>query len=313
LGLEGEGLGADSDGFGEDGAGADGEDGEGEGADGEGLGDGQEPPPRFEEPKSASDTRDRAPYERQRPPIQGVDDQSRADFLKSLMDGDGDAVPQKVELDLDGIFDQARKEAEKLSPDATSLPVEAPEPESETAPPPPEEHIDLAPLSAGGVKKVARYKMLIVLSTLGVVVLCTLFALYRIFFRTVPPPPQTRPFVVEPDPLTSSRVPIPGEMPLGRFYLTLGDPQNAVVVEMEITLHYHDSFDAPIILREMTLIRDIIYRLVAPLGPELLTDTGVRRGLQADLLQTLNNIEALRSDAADPRLTYVQISALTKR
>ena len=229
------------------------------------------------------------------------------------MEGDGDVVPQKVELDLDGIFDQARKEAEQLSPDATHQPVDAPAPEPEAAPPPAEEVMDLAPLSSDGIRKVARYKMLIVLATLGVVVLGTLFALYRIFFKTVPQAPAVRPFVVEPDSLLASRAAMPGEMPLGRFFLTLGEASEAVVVEMEITLHYHDSPDAPIIVREMTLIRDIVYRLTESFGPSLLTDSDVRRQLQGDLLQTLNNIEALRSDPADPRLTYVQITLLAKR
>jgi hypothetical protein len=49
------------------------------------------------------------------------------------------------------------------------------------------------------------------------------------------------------------------------------------------------------------------------MGPPLLTDPEVRRRLQADLLETLNSLDALRSDPADPRLTYVQISLLSKR
>jgi flagellar basal body-associated protein FliL len=284
----------------------------------------EEAPPRFAETKAApSDSRQKSPsdtgrthfdrIERPALPVDG-DDQSRNDFLKSLMDGENDAVPQKVELDLDGIFDQARKEAEQLSPEATHLPVEAPKPDEPAPDPSPEADLAAeAALSPAEVKKVARYKMLIVLGTLGVVVLGMLFALYRIFFRSAPPAPQVRPFVVEPDTLLSARAPIPGEMPLGRFYLTLGEAPDSVVVEMEITLHYHDSPDAPLISGEMTLIRDLIYRLTKPLGPALLTDPDVRRQLQADLLQTLNNIEALRSDPADPRLTYVQISLLGKR
>jgi flagellar basal body-associated protein FliL len=285
--------------------------------------DSARPSPSDSARKSPSDTGRKSPSDTGRThldrpersaPAGAGDDQGRNDFLKSLMDGDGDAVPQKVELDLDGIFDQARKEAEELSPEATHLPVEAPKPEEPAPDPSPEADLaGEAALTPAEIKKVARYKMLIVLGTLGVVVLGMLFALYRIFFRSVPPAPQVRPFVVEPDSLLSSRAPMPGEMPLGRFYLTLGEAPDSVVVEMEITLHYHDSPDAALINSEMTLIRDLIYRLTKSLGPSLLTDSDVRRQLQADLLQTLNNLEALRSDPADPRLTYVQISLLSKR
>ena len=283
-----------------------------------------EPPPRFVEESESETQSDGArqpesgrpagerPERPGRPSSTGINgDQGRADFLKSLMDGDQDAVPQKVELDLDGIFDQARKEAEQLSPDATRQLEEAPKPDEPL--PPAEEIIDVAPLSPSDVKKVARYKMFLVLGILGVVVLGMLFALYRIFFHTVPPQPQVRPFVVEPDSLIVSRTPMPGEFPLGRFYMTLGQGAEAVVVEMEIVLHYRDARDLPLIENELILIRDLIYRLTKPLGPALLTNLDVRRQLQADLLQTLNGIETLRSDPDDPRLTYVQIPVLTRR
>jgi flagellar basal body-associated protein FliL len=106
---------------------------------------------------------------------------------------------------------------------------------------------------------------------------------------------------------------MPGELALGRFYMTLGEDQEHAFVEMEITLHYQDAPDLEIIKAENTLIRDIIYRLTKPLGPTLLTDPEIRRQLQADLLVTLNNIEALRGDPEEPRITYVQISLLSRR
>jgi flagellar basal body-associated protein FliL len=226
------------------------------------------------------------------------------------MDGD-DALPQKVELDLDGIFDQARKDAERISPDATSQPVEAPLPEEALEP---EDEIDAAPLAQPTVKKVPKYKMFIVLGTLGLVVLGMAFAVWRIFIRSASTAPQSRPFVVAPDPLTYSREPMPGEMPLERFYISLSDgAEAAAVVEMEIILHYRDTPDAALIASEIILIRDLIYRLAKATGPALLSDQDVRRQLQADLLHTLNNIDALRSDPVDPRLTYVQISLLGRR
>jgi flagellar basal body-associated protein FliL len=239
-------------------------------------------------------------------------DQSRADFLKSLMDGDGDAIPQKVELDLDGIFDQARKEADQLSPDATHPPIQAP---VEETPPPaaPEEIIDVSPLNSGGsVKKVARVKMFILVATVSVIVLGLGFAIYGIFFANRPTPlPPAR--VIEADSLNATRVLIPGELPLDRFTITLDEVLPPVVVEMDVILHYHDYEDESVIKSRLYMIRDLIFRLTKAEGQPILTDPERRARFQADLLTTLNNIEELRSDSENPRLTYVQIGLLRQR
>jgi hypothetical protein len=63
----------------------------------------------------------------------------------------------------------------------------------------------------------------------------------------------------------------------------------------------------------MTLIRNTIYLLLKAVGPSILGDPEVRRQYQADLLQTLNNLDAFKTDPANPRLTYVQISLLSRR
>jgi hypothetical protein len=249
------------------------------------------------------------PAERPARDLGAVDDQGRNDFLKSLMDGDDEVVPQRVELDLDGIFEQARRE--QISPEATHQPVEAPVAEDEL----PNEIIDDLSLTHGGsVKKVPKYKMFMVFGTSGLVIIGLFFAIYSIFFRDTPSVPQSKPFLVEPDLLTDSRVPLPGEMPPERFTIILdsGSSETAVL-EMEIILHYRDTHDAVLIKREITSIRDLIFRLTKEVGPSIFNNQDLRRQLQADLMITINNIDSLRSDPADPRLTYVQISLLSRR
>jgi flagellar basal body-associated protein FliL len=247
-----------------------------------------------------------------RAPLPGNgDDKDRNDFLKSLMDGDGDVVPQKVELDLDGIFDMAKKEAENISPDSTFQPVEAPKPEEPA--PVVEEVIDVAPLnSASQIKKVARFKMAILVGTLSVVVLGLVFVLYTLFFNKPKAPVATVP-VFQADSLETHKEYIPGEMTLPNFIISLDDGDRPVVVEMGVILHYHDISDEPIIRDQIYPIRDNIYRITKAEGQALLTDTDKRVRFQANLLTTLNNLERIKTDPTNPRLTYVQISLLRRR
>jgi flagellar basal body-associated protein FliL len=234
-------------------------------------------------------------------------DAERAQFLKSLMDGSDEAVPQKVELDLDGIFDNAKMEAEKLSPDATHPPVEAPMPD----PVPANEMPDIEPISQSGVKKVNRIKLFILFGLLSLFAIGLLFAVYRIFFSHVEVPVAP---VIETEPVETIKAPIPGELVLDRFFITCGeDNNNAVVIEMEIILHYRDESDVFTINSNMTFVRDLIYRLTKAVGTDLLVDVQKRHKLQADLLSTLNNLDSFKSISGEPTLTYVQISILKRR
>jgi hypothetical protein len=250
---------------------------------------------------------------RARPPVKSDETgQGRADFLKSLMDGDSDAVPQKVELDLDGIFDQAKKEAENLSPDATRHPVEAPRPD-EVKEEEPADDIDVAPLNAGAqFKKVARVKMFILLGTLAVVAVGLLFVVYSIFIkgRQAPPPP---PPPIAADPIDAPRELTPGERPLGPFFLIMNEAEPAKVLEMQVILHYRDEVDAPLIEVNKAEISNQIFLYAKAEGQELLTDMDKRTAFQARMLEVLNALPSLRSDPLDPRLTYLQISMLRLR
>ncbi|MDR1297793.1 MAG: hypothetical protein LBO05_10580 [Deltaproteobacteria bacterium] len=250
---------------------------------------------------------------RARPPVKSDEtDQGRADFLKSLMDGGSDAVPQKVELDLDGIFDQAKKEAENLSPDATRQPVEAPKPD-EVKEEEPADDIDVAPLNVGAqFKKVARVKMFILLGTLAVVAVGLLFAVYSIFIkgRQAPPPP---PPPIAADPIDVPRELTPGERPLGPFFLIMNEAEPAKVLEMQVILHYRDEVDAPLIEVSKAEISNQIFLYAKAEGQELLTDMDKRTAFQARMLEVLNALPSLRSDPLNPRLTYLQISMLRLR
>jgi flagellar basal body-associated protein FliL len=239
----------------------------------------------------------------------GGQDPDRARFLKSLLDGSEDSVPRKVELDLDGIFDEAKKEAESLSPDSTHPMTEAPLPEeppvfSDEPAPPPE------PLSEPHVRKVSRYKLLFLVVPIAVG-LAGLIAAWHIFFRS-PPQMEVEQSPLAPAALVEERPPAPGEMTLGKFFLDLGqETGQGLVVEMEIILHYGDAPDALLIDGHMVEIRDLIYRLAKDRGPGILSDPAVRRQLQADLLSTLNALPHFGT-GAEPRLTYVQISLMRR-
>ncbi|MDR2141176.1 MAG: hypothetical protein LBR11_05190, partial [Deltaproteobacteria bacterium] len=120
----------------------------------------------------------------------GSQDPARDDFLKSLIDSDDENVPKKVELDLDGIFSEAKKEAEQLSPEATHMPEEAP-----TAAPleKKEEASTGEPRAKAQVVRVARYKLYLLISMVFVGLAGLGFGVYQIFLKSpvvVPPPPK---------------------------------------------------------------------------------------------------------------------------
>jgi flagellar basal body-associated protein FliL len=239
-----------------------------------------------------------------------ADDPARADFLKTLSDLDGEDVPKKVELDLDGIFNEAKREADNLSPEATRLPEEAPpiEPEKEILVELPSQEPNLS-----GPIKFARYKILIFFSILGLAVAGLGFGAYQIFFKSPPQPKTVNEEYQPPSDLAQPLVKIPGVLTLERFYVSLGEEPNRTLVEMEIILHYQDEPVAQILKNENVVIRDLIFRLTKTVDPSIVTEMEERRQLQANLLSTLNNLPQLHSDPTDPALTYVQISLLKKR
>jgi flagellar basal body-associated protein FliL len=234
---------------------------------------------------------------------------NRTRFLESLLE-DGETVPQKVELDLDGIFDQARKEADELTPDSTRTPVTAPlppDPDPDEPAPPPE------PLSPPTQKKVSKFKLLslVLPVTLGAIGL--MLGVYQIFIKGAPSQ-EGAGLVITPESLVDDREPVPGELTLERFLLTL-DPvgeEGPAVAMLEIILHYHDAPDEQIIKANMVLLRDAIFRITKRRGAGILKDPAQRRQLQADLLVTLNDLPAFRTDQEHQFLTYVQISVLKR-
>jgi flagellar basal body-associated protein FliL len=242
-------------------------------------------------------------------------DPTREGFLQSLGELDEseeENVPKKVELDLDGIFNEAKKEAENLSPEATHFPEEAPtdKPEEKA-----EKPIPITPETTGQppTVKVARYKLFIFIGVIVVAVAGLGFGVYRIFLRSpVEQPPPKEEIVIEDD-LAVVRVKNPGVFTLDRFYISLGEDPDKAVVEMEIILHYQDDPVVDIIKAEMVMVRDLIYRLTKSMKPTMLTEIEERRQLQANLLMTLNSLPSFMSDPADPAITYVQISLLKKR
>jgi hypothetical protein len=82
---------------------------------------------------------------------------------------------------------------------------------------------------------------------------------------------------------------------------------------MEIILHYQDDLAVDVIKNENIVIRDLIFRLTKSMQPTIITDMDERRQLQANLLSTLNNLDAFHNDPENPVLTYVQISLLKRR
>jgi flagellar basal body-associated protein FliL len=240
---------------------------------------------------------------------QGETGADRTRFLESLLDGSETSLPKKVELDLDGIFDQAKKEAENLPPDSTHGATEAPKPaepaEFEEPAPPPE------PLQQPAQRKVSKLKLLFFLVPIVVGVALLLFGVYHIFFSGSEPVPE--PELVLTDPLDVSTEPEPGELALKPFLVTLeGDDGSKAVAQIDFILHYHDTPDMALINHNLTEVRDLIFRITRSRGPALLSDANTRRQLQADLLTTLNELPAFKSEN-EQKLTYVQISTLRKR
>jgi flagellar basal body-associated protein FliL len=244
-----------------------------------------------------------------KPPDSKDTDVDRTRFLESLLE-EGEKVPRKVELDLDGIFTQAKEEADKLTPDSThtpqSVPVLPPMEDDETPVPPPE------PLVEPRVRKVSKFKLLFLIAPIVVGVLGLAIGIYEIFIKS-PPQVLTPLIVLDPN---QKLDPVPAEMTLDSFYLSLDDPQssNPSVAELEIILHYNDSLDAHVINQNMVVLRDFIFRISKSTGSSLLSDPNVRRQLQADLLTTLNELPFFKSNEEEERtvLSYVQISRLRK-
>jgi flagellar basal body-associated protein FliL len=243
---------------------------------------------------------------------EAVGEVDRTRFLESLLD-EGENVPRKVELDLDGIFDQARKEADELAPDSTRTPVTAPlppDPEeeaSESAEPAPEPE----PAGPPALRKVSKFKLLFLVVPVAVGALGLLWGIYQFFIKSPVEPPAPV-VVITPETLVDTREPVPGEMNLGRFLLTLdaeGDGEPAVAM-LEIILHYHDTVDEQKINANMVILRDTIFRITQNRGARILKDPAMRRQLQADLLATLNSLPPFRTDQEHQFLTYVQISML---
>ncbi|MDR2460671.1 MAG: hypothetical protein LBE38_07820 [Deltaproteobacteria bacterium] len=237
-----------------------------------------------------------------------IQDVDRTRFLESLLE-DGEKLPRKVELDLDGIFSMAKEEAEKLSPDSTHTPQEAPplppvEQDDDTPAPPPE------PLVEPKVRKVSKLKLLFLVLPIAVGVIGLLLGIYEIFIKK-PPASEQVPLVLI-DPLDSAQE--PGDMTLERFYITLDDVdgKGPLVVELEIILFYSDRLDVGLIRSNLVTLRDIIYRITKSTGSKVLTDNNVRRQLQADLLTTLNQIIPFNETAGHQVLSFVQISSLRK-
>jgi flagellar basal body-associated protein FliL len=240
----------------------------------------------------------------------------RTRFLESLLDGSDTSLPKKVELDLDGIFDQAKKEAEALAPDATRVPAEAPKVEEgadalaaatagETPAPPPE------PLPPPAQKKVSKLKLLFFLAPIVLGVAGLIFGLYRIFGSGGAP--EETPELVLTDPLEIDGEPQPGELAMPSFLLTLeGDDGKRAVAQVDFIIHYHDRPDLDLLKDNMVQVRDIFYRITKSRGPMILTDATARRQLQADLLSTLNDLPPFKTES-DPRVTYVQISLLREK
>jgi flagellar basal body-associated protein FliL len=235
-------------------------------------------------------------------------DSAKSDFLKSLDDDDESDLPKKVELDLDGIFSEAKREADNLSPEATHSPEDAPLPTE------PAISLEPDPLAKPHTVKVAHYKLFIFIGVIFLAVSALGYGAYRIFFQK--PAPSAGPPPIDyslEDDLATTRPKNPGVFTLERFYVNLGSETSGTVVEMEILLHYKDDSVADVIRAEMTVVRDLIYRLTRSTPPSVLTELDERRRLQANLLRTLNNLPAFSGDPADPDLTYVQIGLLKKR
>ncbi|MDR1167072.1 MAG: hypothetical protein LBO66_14620 [Deltaproteobacteria bacterium] len=244
---------------------------------------------------------------------EGTGDEDRTRFLESLIDGSDEAVPRKVELDLDGIFDQAKKEAESLSPDETRTPVTAPLPPQEPERDPEEPAPPPEPLAPPTVRKVSKFKLLFMLGPIVLGALALLVGVYQIFLKS-DPQPADQDLLILTDPLERARDPEPGEMTLDRFRMTLDGAQDSppAVAEIEFILHYHDAPDAFVIQNNLIEIRDIIFRVTKAQNQALLNTPSIRRQLQADLLSTLNDLPPLKGDQESQVLTYVQISVLRK-
>ncbi|MDR2352936.1 MAG: hypothetical protein LBF22_07180 [Deltaproteobacteria bacterium] len=238
----------------------------------------------------------------------GPEDRTR--FLESLLDGTEDTIPRKVELDLDGIFAEAKKEAEQLSPDSTHTPVTAP-------PLPPEEKLPDEPVFAPEPfnpptsKKISKLKLTMMLLPVVLGVGGLFFGIFQIFFKEVPQPDPLDLLIIQ-SPLDRHKEPIPGEFTLASFYMTLesNDGSPPVVAEMEIILHYQDTQYSVLLEDNLVELRDVIFRISKAQGKHLLSDPTLRRQLQANLLRTLNELPFLKADQENQVLTYVQISLL---
>ena len=212
------------------------------------------------------------------------------------------SLPQKVELDIEGIFfddlvaatgqgDEPAAEEPAAPAEEAQAPAEetpAPDDPAQAPPPPPE---------AAPHHKIPLAKLLIlVLPTLAVLVVLGL-VVHRLFIHTPPPPPE----VLVIDPAPSAREPEPGEIPLKPFYINFaGEPE--VIVEMSAVLYYNDISDRELIEANLPSVREVIFRLTRNKGGQVVTNGGMQRALRQELRQAAN--EALGAEA----ISYVQLT-----
>ncbi|MDR2725718.1 MAG: flagellar basal body-associated FliL family protein [Candidatus Adiutrix sp.] len=205
-------------------------------------------------------------------------------------------LPQKVELDIEGIDlddlvaavdpeDEPAAPAPEPPPPAQEPAAPAPAPE----PPPPEAeaHHHRIPLA----------KLLILVLPALVVLVGLGFVIHRLFIHTPPPPPE----VLVIDPTVPPREPEPGEVPLKPFYINFaGEPE--VIVEMSAVLYYNDISDRELIEANLPSVREVIFRLTRNKGGQVVTNGGIQRALRQELRQAAN--EALGAEA----ISYVQLT-----
>jgi flagellar basal body-associated protein FliL len=207
----------------------------------------------------------------------------------------GEEAPnaKKVELDIEGIFLDSAAPAEPPPAEEPPAPASAPAPPE--VPPAPKEP---------EVRKIAKTKMLILVVPAVVVLLGLIFGLYKLFFSGPPEAPLTpeKPLVIETR--APPREPTPGEIQLGPFYINFPGRRNDIMAEMFVVIYYEDAPDRFFIENELTVIRDIVYRVTQGLGAEVIADSQLQKRLRQELMEKAN------AALGAPRISFIQISQL---